>query len=81
MPVAACVQGSREACSPAGADGACGVPASDRAVTTSLSWGVTGSEQCLRKINLAAHGGWMGAGRSWRQGDQPGGCCGHPGKK
>lgn len=43
--------------------------------------GVTGSEQCLRKINLAVRRGWMAAERGWRQGDQPGGCCGHPGKK
>lgn len=59
-------------------------PVGDQRATglaTSLSWGVTGGEQCLRKINLAARGGWMGAGRGWRQGDQPGGCCGHPGKK
>lgn len=47
----------------------------------SSSRGVTGSEQCLRKINLAVHRGWMAAERGWRQGDQPGGCRGHPGKK
>ena len=47
----------------------------------SLSWGVTGTEQCLRKINLAVRRGWMAAERGWRQGDQPGGCGGHPGKK
>lgn len=36
------------------------VPVGDQPVTglaTSLSCGVTGGEQCLRKINLAAYGG------------------------
>lgn len=47
----------------------------------SSGWGVTGSEQCLRKINLPVRGGLMTAERGWRQGDQPGGCRGHPGKK
>lgn len=56
-----------------------GWPATELAM--SLSWGVTGSEQCLRKIHLVVRRGWMAADRGWRQGDQPGGCHGHPGKK
>lgn len=59
------------------------VPAGGQQATglvRSLSWEVTGSKRCLRKINLAVHAGWVEAKRL--EARRPAGrLCDQPGKK